>query len=53
MTDRESTELRAELVAACAERDTCLARGDHTTALLLTAWIDVLLDEWNRRAEPR
>lgn len=48
MNDRDLT---AELSDACAERRTCMARGDTETALLLSAWMDALLDEWNRDAD--
>jgi hypothetical protein len=50
VTDEDDgTDLVAELTAAREERLSCLARGDGTTAALLAAWIDALLDEWNRR----
>ncbi|TDV54787.1 hypothetical protein [Actinophytocola oryzae] len=50
MIDPMAVDLVAELVAARDERLSCLARGDVETAALLSAWIDALLDEWNRRA---
>lgn len=53
MKDPRAVDLTTELAAARAERVSCLARGDHETAVLLTAWIDVLLDEWNRRQDWR
>ncbi|MBW4720255.1 hypothetical protein [Saccharothrix obliqua] len=43
-------DLSGELDAACTERRSALACGDADTAGLLAAWIDALLDEWNRRA---
>ncbi|MFL6118055.1 hypothetical protein [Actinophytocola sp.] len=46
-------DLVAELTAAREERLSCLARGDGATAALLAAWIDALLDEWNRRTTRR
>jgi hypothetical protein len=49
VTDSACTDLVAELAAARAERRTALDHGDHETAALLAAWLDVLLDEWNRR----
>ncbi len=51
MTRREPKELDlvGELVAAREEQRQVLAQGDTVTAGLLAAWIDVLLDEWNRR----
>jgi len=49
VTDPTGVDLVAELVAARAERLTALDRGDHETARLLAAWLDALLDEWNRR----
>ncbi|SDD75451.1 hypothetical protein [Actinokineospora iranica] len=42
-----AADLVAELTAAA--RDLRRARGDAETAVLLRAWIDALLDEWNRR----
>ncbi|WP_158073432.1 hypothetical protein [Actinophytocola xanthii] len=53
MVDPRVADLTRELEAARVERRGCLARGDSETALLLAAWIDALLDEWNRRAEDR
>lgn len=49
MKDPRAVDLAAELSAARAERLGCLACGDSETAVLLATWIDVLLDEWNRR----
>jgi hypothetical protein len=49
VTDLGEADLVAELTAARDERLSCLDRGDGETAMLLAAWIDVLLDEWNRR----
>ncbi|MBB5958280.1 hypothetical protein FHS29_004888 [Saccharothrix tamanrassetensis] len=43
-------DLVGELATARAERCLALACGDTVTAGLLAAWIDTLLDEWNRRA---
>lgn len=51
-TDRGLTDLVVELTAARDEWHACVNRGDSETALLLTAWIDALLDEWNRRTAP-
>lgn len=51
MKDPRAVDLTAELTAARAERLACLTRGDAETAVLLAAWIDVLLDEWNRRQD--
>jgi len=42
-------DLLRELVAAGEERRAVVADGDAETAELLAAWIDALLDEWNRR----
>ena len=41
--------LVAELTAARQELAHRRAQGDTETAMLLGAWIDTLLDEWNRR----
>jgi hypothetical protein len=49
VTGPEAADLLAQLAAAREERLGCLARGDGETATLLAAWIDALLDEWNRR----
>lgn len=49
MTDPRLVELAAELAAARAEQRSCEERGDVETAVLLSAWQDVLLDEWSRR----
>ncbi|CCH32478.1 hypothetical protein ABZ816_23930 [Actinosynnema sp. NPDC047251] len=42
-------DLVGELTSAGAERRHALTCGDAATAGLLAAWIDALLDEWNRR----
>jgi hypothetical protein len=47
--DLHTLDLRAELVAAGAELRHQLLCGDREVADLLGAWIDALLDEWNRR----
>ncbi len=44
-------DLCAELTAAGAELRHHLLRGDREVADLLGAWIDALLDEWNRRRD--
>ncbi|MEV8442191.1 hypothetical protein AB0425_32855 [Actinosynnema sp. NPDC051121] len=44
-------DLCAELAAAAAELRHHLLRGDRDVANLLGAWIDTLLDEWNRRRD--
>jgi hypothetical protein len=49
--DPRAIDLATELAAARAEQVSCRARGDTDTAVLLAAWIDVLLDEWNRRQD--
>jgi hypothetical protein len=49
--DPAALDLAPEITAARAEQLSCLARGDRETATLLMAWIDVLLDEWNRRQQ--
>jgi hypothetical protein len=41
-------DLATEMLAARREQLLCVACGDHETAALLAAWIDVLLDEWAR-----
>ncbi|MEU4804595.1 hypothetical protein [Actinosynnema sp. NPDC023587] len=46
-------DLVGELTAARAEHRTAVDHGDAATAGLLAAWIDLLLDEWNRRARAR
>lgn len=51
MKDPRLVDLVPEITAARAEQLSCLARDDGETAALLAAWIDVLLDEWNRRKE--
>lgn len=51
MKDPRAADLAAELSAARAEQLGCLDRGDGETAVLLACWIDVLLDEWNRRKD--
>lgn len=42
-------DLCAELASARAELREYVRRGDREMADLLGAWIDTLLDEWNRR----
>jgi hypothetical protein len=49
MTDPLLADLAEELTAARAEQRSCEECGDMATALLLAAWLDALLDEWNRR----
>jgi len=49
--DPRAVDLATELTAARAEQLACLACGDGETAVLLATWIDVLLDEWNRRRD--
>ncbi|WP_367129470.1 hypothetical protein [Saccharothrix sp. HUAS TT1] len=49
--DLGGLDLCAELSAAGAELRHQLVRGDHDVADLLGAWIDTLLDEWNRRRD--
>jgi hypothetical protein len=44
-------DLCVELAAAVAELRHHLLRGDRDVADLLGAWIDTLLDEWNRRRD--
>ena len=48
--DISSCDLRFELAAAGEDLRYYREHGDHTTVGLMLAWIDVLLDEWNRRA---
>lgn len=47
--DLTTLDLRVELAAAGAELQHHLLCGDREVADLLGAWIDALLDEWNRR----
>ncbi|MFC6092231.1 hypothetical protein Q5530_30370 [Saccharothrix sp. BKS2] len=47
--DLGRVDLGVELADARAELRDHLACGDHEMADLLGAWIDALLDEWNRR----
>ncbi|MFD7659873.1 hypothetical protein ACFV4N_38350 [Actinosynnema sp. NPDC059797] len=47
--DLGRVDLGVELEGACEELHDHLARGDREMAHLLGAWIDALLDEWNRR----
>ncbi|SDF47474.1 hypothetical protein SAMN05216553_101802 [Lentzea fradiae] len=47
--DLGKLDLSVELAAASAERHHQLLCGDREVADLLGAWIDALLDEWNRR----
>lgn len=49
MTDPRLADLVAQLIATRAEQRSCEEDGDGETALLLAAWLDALLDEWNRR----
>ncbi len=51
MSDPRLADLVAELAAARAEQRACEESGDLETALLLAAWLDALLDEWNRRRD--
>jgi hypothetical protein len=51
VNDQVAIDLATELTAARDEQRLCRARGDDETATLLAAWIDALLDEWNRRLE--
>lgn len=51
MMDPRLADLAIELTAARAEQRECEAAGDVETALLLAAWLDALLDEWNRRTD--
>ncbi|MFJ6675096.1 hypothetical protein ACIQMJ_28670 [Actinosynnema sp. NPDC091369] len=51
--DISSCDLRFELTAAGEDLRHYRARGDHATVELMLAWIDALLDEWNRRARLR
>ncbi|PSL55891.1 hypothetical protein B0I31_104182 [Saccharothrix carnea] len=48
--DITSCDLWFELTAAGDDLRYYRERGDHATVELMVAWIDVLLDEWNRRA---
>ena len=45
-----SCDLRYELAAAVGDLRHYRELGDHTTVELMLAWIDALLDEWNRRS---
>ncbi|MER5263955.1 hypothetical protein ABTZ99_17975 [Actinosynnema sp. NPDC002837] len=49
-SDIASCDLRFELGAAVEDLRHYRETGDHTTVELMLAWIDALLDEWNRRA---
>ncbi len=49
--DLGKLDLCVELAAAGAELRHQLLRGDREVADLLRAWIDALLDEWNRRRD--
>lgn len=49
--DLGELDLRVELAAAGAELHHRLLCGDREVADLLGAWIDALLDEWNRRRD--
>jgi hypothetical protein len=46
-----ATDLAAELAAARTELRRYREHCDEVTADLMLAWIDALLDEWNRRAK--
>ncbi|WP_158849507.1 hypothetical protein [Saccharothrix deserti] len=48
--DLATSDLDVELEAACGELRRYRSRQDDATAELMLAWIDALLDEWNRRA---
>jgi hypothetical protein len=48
-SDISSCDLRFELSAAVEDLRYYRAHDDHTTVELMLAWIDALLDEWNRR----
>jgi hypothetical protein len=50
-TDLGKLDLCDELAAAGTELHHHLLCGDRETADLLGAWIDTLLDEWNRRRD--
>jgi len=50
-SDLGRLDLCVELAAAGAELHHHLLCGDRETAELLGAWIDTLLDEWNRRRD--
>lgn len=43
-------DLRVELASAREDLRHYRERRDDATAELMLAWIDALLDEWNRRA---
>ncbi|QFZ21397.1 hypothetical protein [Saccharothrix syringae] len=47
--DLARIDLCSELAVAGSELRDYRARGDGEMAELLGAWIDTLLDEWNRR----
>ncbi|NUT54289.1 MAG: hypothetical protein HOV94_44415 [Saccharothrix sp.] len=47
--DISSCDLRFELTAAGEDLRHYRHLRDHGTAELVLAWIDALLDEWNRR----
>ncbi|ROP42520.1 hypothetical protein [Saccharothrix texasensis] len=51
--DISSCDLRFELAAAVKDLRHYRDTHDHATADLMLAWIDALLDEWNRRARCR
>ena len=51
--DISSCDLRFELAAAVADLRHYRTHHDHATVELMHAWIDALLDEWNRRARRR
>lgn len=49
-SDISSCDLRFELAAAIEDLRHYRGHGDHAAVELMLAWIDALLDEWNRRA---
>ncbi|QQQ73631.1 hypothetical protein IOD16_20330 [Saccharothrix sp. 6-C] len=51
--DISSCDLRFELAAAVKDLRHYRDTRDHATVDLMLAWIDALLDEWNRRARCR
>ncbi|XVS61190.1 hypothetical protein ACQPYE_23105 [Actinosynnema sp. CA-299493] len=48
-SDIASCDLRFELAAAVEDLRHYRETHDRTTVDLMLAWIDALLDEWNRR----
>ncbi|WP_157620594.1 hypothetical protein [Saccharothrix sp. NRRL B-16348] len=51
--DIASCDLRFELAAAVEDLRYYRETDDHATVELMHAWIDALLDEWNRRTRRR